>query len=333
MRREADEILAGAYADILAARLPAYDDWLYSYCGSTATPAGLARYLTYLRDLLDFARIDPEGLDIVDAGCGFGFTLLAVAALGASSARGLDTSEAMIGTIEAYRPLLPPELGDRVQAVVGDVSALPYLDVSADAILSVEAISHYRHVEAFVAEAHRVLRRGGALVISDGNNGANPWIRRKTHGIWDAFEEGTPHTAVPHAAELQPYRERRRTWIADHYPDLPADRIARATFGHDFADLAQACDSYRRTGSFPESFNTRPTVPVSPEDGSVIERLFNPYELARELRAAGFDARVEGYWGGAGGRSWIRLGNNALARASRLTLFTAKAFRVAARKL
>jgi SAM-dependent methyltransferase len=333
VRGAADQLLARTYAEILAARLPAFDDWLYSYCGSTATVTGTGRYLRYLRDLLEFARVDPEGLDIIDAGCGFGFTLLALAALGASTARGIDTSEEMIRTIDAYGPLLPPELSARTEAAVGDVGNLPYSDLSADVVFSVEAISHYRHVDAFVSEAHRVLRPGGTLVVSDGNNAANPWIKRKTQGIWDAFEEGKPHPAVPHAAQLRSYRERRREWIERLHPDLPADRLARATFGHDFQDLEQACEAYRRTGVMPESFNTRSTVPVSPEDGSVIERLFSPYSLARELRAAGFQTRVAGYWGGAEGRSWIRFSNNVLARSSRLAIFSARAFRIAARKV
>jgi SAM-dependent methyltransferase len=332
VRRDADDILGRTYSEILAARLPAYDDWLYSYCGSTGTPAGVDRYLTYLRDLLAFAHVDLEGLDVVDAGCGFGFTLLAAAALGASTARGVDTSSSMIRTVEAYRPRLPASLAARVEVTVADVSEPPHPDESVDLLLSVEAISHYRRVESFVGEARRVLRRGGTMIISDGNNGANPWIRRKTRGIWDAFEEGEPHPAVPHASELQSYRERRRDWVVRHHPDLPADRIAQATFGHDFAELARVCDAYRETGALPASFNTHDRVPVSPEDGSVIERLFEPYALARELEAAGFDTRVEGYWGGAGGNRWIRLGNRALARLSRLTIFTAKAFRIAARK-
>ena len=69
---------------------------------------------------------------------------------------------------------------------------MPYADGSFDLVLSVEAISHYRDVGAFIGEAARVLRTGGTLLLSDGNNGRNPRIRRATHALWEEFETGKP---------------------------------------------------------------------------------------------------------------------------------------------
>ena len=65
----------------------------------------------------------------------------------------------------------------------------------------------------------------------------------------------------------------------------------------------------------------------------MIERLFDPYQLAAEVGDAGFSTRVAGYWGGASGRRLIRLANKVLGAASRLTIYTAPAFTIAARKL
>jgi 2-polyprenyl-3-methyl-5-hydroxy-6-metoxy-1,4-benzoquinol methylase len=45
-----------------------------------------------------------------------------------------------------------------------------------DMILSNEAISHYPSVERFLERAAQWLRKGGVLIIADGNNGANPQV-------------------------------------------------------------------------------------------------------------------------------------------------------------
>jgi hypothetical protein len=61
-----------------------------------------------------------------------------------------------------------------------------------------------------------------------------------------------------------------------------------------------------------------------------MERLFDPYELARTLEAAGFEADVHGYWGGAQGSRLLRAANTLLDRASRATIYTARSFRIVA---
>ena len=79
--------LAPVVRDVLEARLPEYDPWLYSYCGGLVNAEELETYVRHKSDLLDFAGIDPKGAKILDAGAGFGFSLVVIAALGAETAR------------------------------------------------------------------------------------------------------------------------------------------------------------------------------------------------------------------------------------------------------
>jgi hypothetical protein len=89
----------------------------------------------------------------------------------------------------------------------------------------------------------------------------------------------------------------------------------------------ETCD---RDGTLPPSKRQDGGPPVDP-DGATHERLFDPYELARALEQHGFDdVHVRGYWGGAGGRRAVRIANGLLAAGSRLTIGTAKGFRMRA---
>jgi len=93
---------------------------------------------------------------ILDAGCGLGASTRAIARCrpGAIVA-GINNS---VGQLHAAR-------GTRVFA--GDAARLAIADRVADVVVSVEAAFHFRTREMFVAEAQRVLVRGGRLVASD----------------------------------------------------------------------------------------------------------------------------------------------------------------------
>jgi SAM-dependent methyltransferase len=209
---------------VLEAAASDYDPWLYRYCGNLATSAEAARYRRHLEDLLDFGHVNVRDASVLDAGCGFGFTLLVLRWLGASEVRGVDTYEPMIRTIRTYLPLLGEDFASRLDVAVASVSETPYEDNSFDLVLSIEAISHYRDVGAFIAEAARVLRSGGTLLIRDGNNAHNPTIRRETQALWEEFETGKPSALGAKHERRGSYRQRREEIIREAFPDF--SRIA-----------------------------------------------------------------------------------------------------------
>jgi MPBQ/MSBQ methyltransferase len=77
--------------------------------------------------------------------------------------------------------LSPAQLALAAERVPGaafrvmDASALDFSDASFDAILCVEAAFHFDTRARFLAEAHRVLKPGGTLTLSDVLN--QPWVR------------------------------------------------------------------------------------------------------------------------------------------------------------
>jgi SAM-dependent methyltransferase len=310
------------------------DPWFYSYCGSVGDPRGAARYVRFHADLLELARAGDDRPVIIDAGCGFGFTMIAHALLGARQVRGVELNRNMVSSVEAYLPLLPDDVSSRLEVVQGSVAAMPYEDASADIVLSLEAISHYLDVDAFIDEAFRVLRPGGLLIIADGNNALNPVVRRRTARIWAAVETGPANQTVHGHVLGEPYVEVRRRLVEEHFPaiDAPSRReIARRTAGFTEPQVIAAAREYIETGTLPDSVYRRGRLATAP-DGTAMERLFSPFALARTLGRRGFRARAYGYWGGAGGSQSIRAVNRILTALSPIAMPTAPSFRVVGRK-
>jgi SAM-dependent methyltransferase len=92
---------------------------------------------------------------LLDAGCGTGFNLLALAPLG--RATGIDLSPEALGFCRARR----------VEAVRGSVLQLPFADESFDVVTSFDVIYHAWVTDdhAAAAEMARVLRPGGVLLV------------------------------------------------------------------------------------------------------------------------------------------------------------------------
>jgi SAM-dependent methyltransferase len=319
---------------VLDAKDLALDPWLYRYCGNTQSPAGAERYVRHRADFMRLGWPSAGEPVVVDAGSGFGFTLLVAALLGASRVYGIELNPSMVETFRAYEPFLPADVRERIEVAQGNVTEMPYEDGSADLVLSIEAISHYLDVDAFVSESRRVLRQGGMLVISDGNNGANPRIRKLTHEIWEASERGSGAGDVHGHTLGMPYEQVRAGLLAEHFAQIDASaraQLAHNTAGYTESRLFEAAAAYLGDGTMPTDAY-RPGELAAAPDGTVNERLFSPHALARELSRAGFDARAYGYWGGAGGAPWVRVANRALSALSAVTMPTAPSFRIVARK-
>jgi SAM-dependent methyltransferase len=306
------------------------DPWLHRYCGSTARLSSATEYVRHQTDLLALAEVSSERAVVIDAGCGFGFAMIVHALLGAQRVTGVELYEAMVSTVRAYLPLLPDDVGSRIEIAQGTVAEMPYEDGSADIVLSIEAISHYLDVDAFLLEAWRVLRPGGVLIIADGNNSTNPMLKRRAEDLWEAFESGPAGRTLHGHVVGVPYVDRRRQALADHVPEIdrPArDEIARLTAGYLEPDVVAAGRAYAATRSLPASPYRRGMLAIAP-DGQAMERLFSPHDLARRLRRHGFRARAYGYWGGANGRPLLRAANRALSALSPLTMPVSRSFRV-----
>jgi SAM-dependent methyltransferase len=218
----------------------------------------------------------------------------------------------MARSAEALRRRYAPNLPAGV--VRGSVHALPLPDRSLDFVYCNEALSHFLRPSAFLAEAARVLRPGGRLLVCDGNNAQNPRTVSHVREIWRRFEEGPP-TPDLHGHRIEtPYRARRAAMIARARPELDpetVERLAWGTFGRHGRDVLERAEALLASRALPEAPPAVDRSPVDPEKGYLIENLIHGGELARELRALGFAVRVHAHFGGA--RSpWIAAANSVL---------------------
>jgi cyclopropane fatty-acyl-phospholipid synthase-like methyltransferase len=309
-----------------------YDAELWKYCKGYTERKQIEKLVRFVHDLLRLADLDVRGKTVLDAGCGFGRVALVVAVMGAEKVYGIDITPRRLNTFQQIIQDL--QLHQILTAEYKSVDDTCYPDNTFDLVLSIEAVSHYNDLDAFFREAARVLKQGGVLLISDGNNGRNPRIARFTKQVWNRFENGPAGEVHGHTV-LKSYREIRREMIAEHFPALSEEEVeelARRTSYMNRDQVIQATQDYLTTRVLPNSLYDPNRCPVDPRTGAVIERLFDPFELARYLQSFGFQARAVAYLGGASGNPFLRLANRAFQALSPVTMSLAPSFRVVAVK-
>jgi SAM-dependent methyltransferase len=137
------------------------------------------------------ARAVEPGATVLDAGCGGGSLAVALASRGYRVV-GVESSVDCVA--RARTRVAQSGVAGLVSINRGDVTALPLADASVDAVVSGEVLEHVATDAAAAAEYRRVLRPGGACIVSVP---AHP-------ALWDMTDEWAGHVR----------RYRRRDLIA-----------------------------------------------------------------------------------------------------------------------
>lgn len=109
--------------------------------------------------LAELERALPQGGAVLDAGCGQGFYFPLYAELGLR-ATGIETDPVPLAAARAAAARTGAAL------VEAQVQALPFADASFDAVVLSEVLEHLPDVLPGLAEAARVLRPGGLLLVT-----------------------------------------------------------------------------------------------------------------------------------------------------------------------
>lgn len=128
--------------------------------------------------------LPDEAIRVLDVGCAFGYGSVAIEARG-------PTGRVVVGVerdpehLERGRQLYP-----WLTIVEGDAASLPVPDGCADAVLMLDVLEHLGDPEPAVADAHRVLRPGGVLVVSVPHRG--PQHRLDSLNLYRALRRRRP---------------------------------------------------------------------------------------------------------------------------------------------
>ena len=114
-------------------------------------------------------------LDVADIGCGDGYLALE-AARWARTVFGIDRSDEVL---ERARALAARRRVTNVQWKKGDLIRQPLRDASVDVALLSQALHHAADPEAALAEAVRILRPGGRVLVLDLREHDQGWVRSR----------------------------------------------------------------------------------------------------------------------------------------------------------
>jgi 2-polyprenyl-3-methyl-5-hydroxy-6-metoxy-1,4-benzoquinol methylase len=209
--------------DMLPGDMP--DLLRYWYLGSRAR-----RHMMLKRFSQVDVEIADEGIDpILDIGSAWGFNVMALSTLG-KRVVGIDLVEAQF----AAGRRVAEASGLHLDVAGADASCLPFGDGRFAGITMVETFEHIFEADRgkTAAECHRILRRGGRVVISTPNYGSLvervkrvivrlPWLKRRLPTMCYPTENVS-------RGEYHPYRY--------HHP-VPPEKIAGLLEDHGFKVL------------------------------------------------------------------------------------------------
>jgi SAM-dependent methyltransferase len=124
-------------------------------------------------------------LEVADLGCGEGY-LAVEAARWAKHVTAVDRSREVLAR---GRELARRRKLTNITWKQGDIERAPLADRSVDVVLLSQALHHAEHPDRALAEAHRILKPGGRVLILDLREHGEAWVRSTLGDRWPGFSD------------------------------------------------------------------------------------------------------------------------------------------------
>jgi SAM-dependent methyltransferase len=143
---------------------------------------------------------DVRGAEVLDIGCGFGWFCRWAREHGAAHVTGMDVSENMLARArsEGGAPV--------ITYIKADMEGLSLPEAAFDLVYSSLALHYVEKLDALMAQVHRSLKSGGALVVSV----EHPMMTAPVHAVWSADPDGRKTWPVSCYLEEGP---RKTDWL------------------------------------------------------------------------------------------------------------------------
>ena len=127
----------------------------------------------------------PE-LEIADLGCGEGYLTMEASRF-AKRVVAVDRSELVL---EKARQTAKRRRVTNIEWTRGELESLPLDDASVDVALLSQALHHAADPAVALAEAVRIVRRGGRVLLLELRRHEEQWVRDRLGDKWLGFEDG-----------------------------------------------------------------------------------------------------------------------------------------------
>lgn len=153
-----------------------YYDYLFAWCDRESlalhygyweqqTASHRQALINKNRVLYELAEISPQD-HVLDAGCGIGGSSIWMAKQHHNRLTAITISQQQ--AMHAMRHASRQQVAAKIHFVAADFCATPFEDHSFDVVWGLESVCHALNKCDFLAEAYRLLRPGGKVVICDG---------------------------------------------------------------------------------------------------------------------------------------------------------------------
>ncbi|EHJ01320.1 Methyltransferase type 11 [Clostridium sp. DL-VIII] len=131
-------------------------------------------------------KLDVRNKVIGDLGCGTGFISLGLAEQNPSIVFAIDQS---LNMLRELKKEITKQNFNNVYPIKSTLDELVLFDESLDAITINMALHHIINPNKSIKEMHRVLKKGGKIVISDVYKHNGEWAKEEMHDEWLGFSE------------------------------------------------------------------------------------------------------------------------------------------------